>query len=267
MDHIIVSTEREAGTDTDFSIQLNIPAGHTHMSLKMIGLPRSYYNVVSGKNSFLLGSTVYSVAPGFYQISDLVNVLNAMIAPSTVQWNRVAGRLTFLSTQPTLSFPSSSRLYRLMGFNANSTNSFVANTLISTNVVNTTAIDQGYLLCDAVYDESQSSFGNVLESFAVNITSDLSMVVYNNLNIKNGKRLVAGGASAAIKIPVWFKLVNEDGDTLDLQGHPLTFVVHTYTQDEIAAKTYQLLKGVTEMWASYVDEIRSEPVRPTSQGT
>ena len=142
MDHYISSQFRESGSDSAFVYELNIPMDHTHISLRQITLPKTYYNVENGSNTFVLTGNTYTIPQGFYSVSSVVSSVNSLITPNSVAFSPLTGLMTFTSTTGgnTLSFPSTSRLWKILGFTQASTNSFSSLTLVSSNICNLSAI-------------------------------------------------------------------------------------------------------------------------------
>ena len=260
MDHYISTQFRNDGTDTDFTYDLSIPPDHTHVTLRTMSLPKTYYNVENGSNTFIFNTFVYTVPEGYYSVSDLRRTLNTLLGVScTVTYSKLTGKFTFTSVIPgpaPIIFPSTSRLFRPMGFNEASTNNFSGTILVSVNVCNLSAIEECYVICDMVRDECLSTgFANLLCIFPTNSTQDLSLVTYENPNPEIGGKLLtlAKGRTEGGRIHVRFRILNENGYTLNLNGHPLTMSIHTYKEEP---DMYMLLREMSNYLITYLDEQR-----------
>lgn len=260
MDHYISSQFRESGTDTDFTYDLSVPPEHTHITLRSMSLPKSYYNIEDGTNTFIFNTFVYTVPPGYYSVTDLRRALNTLLGVScSVSYSKLTGKFTFTSAVPgpaPLIFPSTSRLFKPMGFLQQSTNTFNGTVLVSVNVCNLSAIEECYVCCDCVRDDCLSTgFANLLCIFPTNTTQDLSLVVYENSNPEIGGKLLTlpKNRTEGAKIHIRFRILNENGYTLNLNGHPLTMTLHTYKQEP---DLYMLLREVSNYMIHYMDEQR-----------
>jgi hypothetical protein len=256
MDHYISSQYRESGgSDTDFTVKMSIPQSHTHICLKALGLPKSYYNVVSGQNTFQFNNNLFSVVPGFYSVSDLKKQMaTLLVGLCTVNWSKITGKFQFTASMQgaTLAFPASTLLWRSLGFAKGSSNSFSGTTLVAPFISNLSVIEEAYVTCSVVRDSSLSAFDNTLAVVAVNAAQDLSLIAYEATNPTLGaKELQLGPVESRSQggTLVAFKLLNELGNTLDLQGHPLTLTVHTFRKEP---DLYSLIASLGEYFLQVV---------------
>lgn len=261
MQHFVSSQFREdpvTGTDSDFSYSLAIPPDHNYISLRAAIIPKSYYSVVDGSNTFELNNVTYTLSEGYYTISDLRRSLNALLlGVCTINYSSLTGKMTFTSVTPAvhLIFPSTSRLYKLLGFAKESDNVFTGTTLVSTQVCNVNVTESIYVTCDAVRDDSFSTgFNNCISVFPANTTKDLSLITYDNVIPEVGGRpLALGPDRAAGTIHVRFRILNEDGETLDFNKHQCQLTLHTYKKEK---DLYGLIKEMSNFFIHYVDEQR-----------
>lgn len=143
-------------------------------------IPKSYYLVQEGSNTFTLkhGASTYviTVPIGNYSMrkfkATLTTLLNAASAfvytvtyPGQSDDSAETGKFVYTVTgnagvQPQFIFPTTSTLYRQMGFEEASTNTFVGNTITSDNVLDFDLVSAIYILsdmCEPGPNQQQSS--------------------------------------------------------------------------------------------------------------
>ena len=222
----INSSNRLSGDRTDFSIDIEqFPAEERFNSVCCLdfSMPKTYYLVNSTHNTFTVDELVPRVVTltvGNYSFTslrvELQAKLNATAPPGwsyTVLANNSTGKYTFSVTgnagiQPDFIFATHD-LAMIIGFERNTTNSFVADTLVSPNIVRIQLIDSILLIADFV-----DSPGNVLQEINVS-ASDLAKINFVQYDIPfNSRRL-----NTPIVKTCNFKLLNSfDGETIDLNG-------------------------------------------------
>lgn len=152
----ISSNNRISGTDGNFQsspIDLGIN-NYDSVCVSQASIPRSFYNIPNGYNSFtlkegLLTASVVIPVASYNRINLQIVLQNRLNASSPNGWlytvsypNKATQGDTFKYTitvtgntsQPQLIFTDG--MFRQLGFNSNSTNTFVANTLTSSNCIN-----------------------------------------------------------------------------------------------------------------------------------
>ena len=155
----INSYSRTSGTNSNFTYKLNIDTAKNYNKVVLLqaSIPKTMYMISSTTNTFILqengSNIIITVPPGNYNKSSFqVVVSNLLTAQSTHGWTYAittpnvniaadTGLYTITvsnnSSQPSLIFTGGNNYcYENLGFNANSTNLFVANTLVSTNTIN-----------------------------------------------------------------------------------------------------------------------------------
>jgi hypothetical protein len=168
------SNKRLSGTHGDFTYKIDTPPDfeYDHICVLNICIPKSYYVVPDGYNTFTLieddREFTVTVPPGNYNRRSLQYTLgNIMTAASlsygyaytyTVTYpNTVTsadtGKYTFIvsnngGVNPILT--TNNQFYEQIGFDPNSVNTFVANELTSTNVIKLQSEDTLYLHSDIV---------------------------------------------------------------------------------------------------------------------
>lgn len=245
------SRRRTSGTsDTDFFYELPISPDkkfNKAVILQMI-VPKSYYLVSSPSNTFtlqenasqatvtmpqgnynrrsfatVLASTLTSSSPSHFNYA--VTFANPVSQQDTGQYTiTVSGNGT---TQPTITFPSSSSLWEPMGFNENSINSFTANTLISTNCVKLQSEDTIYLHSDCC--------GNHNDDVLQEIFSSTGETSFSNIHWVNQGTVEAYAKDLVLKNAntYHFYLTDEDGKTLNTNGLNIQFTLMLYRENTV----------------------------------
>lgn len=190
------SRNRLSGTDGNFTYLVNLPADevYTHVVVLNALIPKSYYLVpVTAQIITLVEkgvNTVVTIPAGDYILSAwLLQVSTSLTAASPNTWTYKAtfpnigttvntGKITITVTgnggfQPALI--CSTTFFEQWGFNKGSTNTFVANTLVSTNVVKLQAEDRVFLLTDMIKGTNSMC---VLLSIASAPSPDFSSIQY-----------------------------------------------------------------------------------------
>lgn len=155
----INSYSRINGTNSNFSYKLQIDQTKNYNKVVVLqaSIPKTYYMISKNSNTFILQENgqniIITVPPGNYNttsfksaVSQLftLNSLNGWTysiisnnSDAVVETNLFTFNVTGNSSQPSIIFSgSNNNCYENLGFNANSVNTFVSNSLISTNVVN-----------------------------------------------------------------------------------------------------------------------------------
>jgi len=152
-------------SDTNFSYTLDIPVNNnfTHVAVLACQIPKSWYNFDVGQNSFTLkegsNSTTILVTIGNYTIFTLCSTLSSILTSSspggftyTVSKSSITGPDTGLlyfsvsgngGVQP--SFLFATQCFIQLGFESNSTNTFVANSLTSVNCISLSPVSSVFI--------------------------------------------------------------------------------------------------------------------------
>lgn len=219
------SADRVSGVDTsNITIKLpNYPIGEafSHVCLIEANIPKSYYMVQAGFNTFTLvelgQNIVITLVPGNYSATCFRACVGAMMtAASTHGWTYTmtwpsptepaTGKFTYTVTGNAGSQPSivcTTNLFEPLGFNANSSNAFVADKLVSTNVVKLQAEDALYIHSDIV-----TNIGNdVLQEVYTNGIPDFGIINYKCMDWQSMAKPMSTSASNAYR----FSLTDENG--------------------------------------------------------
>ena len=231
------SADRASGVDaSNFTIQLpNFPVGESfsHVCLLEANIPKSYYMVQAGFNTFTLvelgqNITITLVPANYSATCFRACVTNMLNAASTHGWTYAitwpsptepaTGKFTYTVTGNAGSQPSivcTTNLHEALGFNANSSNAFAANTLVSTNVVKLQAEDALYLHSDIV-----TAVGNdVLQQLYTNGIPDFGMINYKCMDWQTTSKPMSTSTTNIFR----FSLTDENNRVMNLNG--LNFVM------------------------------------------
>lgn len=235
----INSRKRSSGTDSNFAIQIEVPKTiiYDRIALLDCSIPKSYY-IVRENSYFILsenGNTVQiNVTPGNYTrnsfkiiLQTLLNTLSPLGYTYTITFPNVNiegddGKYTFNVSnnlyQPV--FIINTTLYEQLGFNRNTTYTFVSNKLKSTNVVNFSA-EATLCIRSSIVGASANGGNNILQSIYTTQNQEYSYITYTNPDIdKNSKTYNNIGSNLFT-----FTLTDEDGNEINLNGLNLVFTL------------------------------------------
>lgn len=224
---------REASSSSSFSYILYLPQDATQVSVMQASIPKTYYLVQAGSNTFTLkhgvSTYVITVPIGNYSMRKFKSVLTTLLnAASAFVYTIVypgtddsaeTGKFVYTvsgnaGVQPEFIFPSTSTLYRQMGFEEESTNVFVADTITSANVIDFDIVSAIYILsdiCEAGPNQQQSS--SVLqEIFSQNNVSMSRIGFVNPCPELTAKPLMKD------RTVFTFSICDNDSRPLDLNG-------------------------------------------------
>jgi hypothetical protein len=190
----INSANRISGTDENLTIELNdYGRDWTHVVVLDAAIPLSYYNIRDGENSFTLREDVtdytITIPAANYNRKNLATVLQNLLnaagaydytitVPNTTT-SGDTGKYTYTVTnnggiQPAFIF-TDALICQQLGFDFNSTNTFVGDSLVSVNVTNLASEDNIYIRSNVCSNRDS----NVLQHIIAN-TSSFSNVIFEN---------------------------------------------------------------------------------------
>lgn len=257
----INSARRISGTNSNFRYYLNIDPVQEYDRVVVLAasIPKSYYLVDSSHNHFTLSEGISSTSilfpEGNYSRRSLTTTLQTLLntgSPNgytyTVTYTNIGsgndnGKLTITVTgnggvQPVFTFTD--EMYEQLGFNINSVNTFVADTLVSTNVINLT--NEATLFIHS--NICQNSEGdNVLQEIYTVGDSSYSMINFlNPIPMEYGKNLVSGTTNIYD-----FFLTDEYGNIIDTNGINVNFTLMIYKRNDIDKMIKGAIKYFTLM--------------------
>lgn len=240
--HHISSYQREDGDINNFRQTIKIPANHNRISLVSCSIPKSYYLIMDGHNTFLLDTVQYTLTPGNYSVKTFTTAINALISPASIAFSEITAKFTLTSTtRSVLSFPPDSQVAGVWGFAPGSVNSIVATKLTSTQVCNFQSVSTIYITSSLVADKVQR-FSEILFTLPVSGSSDWSFISFDNPCVIETAKFCslasAGDNTSLLNLPVHFSLLDEDGYHIDTNGIDWTMTIRTWTHEPL----YDLMK-------------------------
>jgi len=236
----IYSNNRTSGSNSNFTVQLpNLDQRYDRVSLVSASIPKTYYNVSSPYNTFILTEGVQTltitVPVGNYSFTSFASVVQSLLIANSFNSityacipNLSLGKLQISSNNviiTTLTFPASSNLYKNFGVYYQSSNSFnSATAFISLNVciftINVILINSS--IVKSVSSVNNSS--NLLSMLGVNSSLPFGSITYENTSPIDNSR------ECQISTSVSFIITDADGTELDLNGIPcnLTLMIFKY---------------------------------------
>lgn len=256
----IDSNNKINGTSSDFSIQLNLDPNDdfTHACVLQCLIPKSYYLIQAGSNTFQLreaASTVtITVPPGNYSRRSFQSVVQSLLTVNSPNlWiysitypNTTiiadSGKFTYSvtgnSSQPSFIF-GSSIIYEQFGFPPNSTQVFISASLTSTNVIKMQREDALYIHSDIVQNKEGN---NILQAvFASSETPSYSNITYRAIDIEANSKPMNSSTGNIYR----FYLTNENGVPIDLNGLNIIISLVLYKQNNLSSLIKGFIKYVT----------------------
>lgn len=243
------SRDRVQGTNSSYvSRALNIPDNKfDSVCLLQASIPRSFYNVPRGRNTFLLEEngiqSVVTITPATYNIYNIQKILgDAMTTASSQGWIYTVTypacdepdtyHFTFRvanngGIQPKLIFNIAFSLDRQLGFDEISVNDFVGDELESKNAVNMSYITRAFIVSDICQSANNSVLEEVLNYADFGLRA---ICYYQQQDVDINSRIFATTNTNS-----WsFSLVDSFGQEIDLNGVPWAISVVLFQRQNIA---------------------------------
>lgn len=249
-----VSTfNRTGGTNEYFTCQLQIPhdAGFDRVVVLQASIPNSFYIVQNGFNTFTLREddidTTITVPAGNYSARVFATVVGNLLTTNSPHMWTYTMALPNQSTEPSTgkftytvsgndSQPSiicTVNVNEQLGFDINTTNTFVANSLVSTSVVNFASESTVFIHSDI----ADSGDSDVLQEIYSNNAITLSRITYLcQVPELYSKMLRTNKANIFT-----FSLTNEKGQLLNLNGVDMELTLCLYKRDSTPDKIRQYI--------------------------
>ena len=245
----IDSNNRTSGSHTNFSISLDINRNYyDKCCLLQLSVPKSFYNFPSGKNTFTLREknlggttdTTITIPPANYNVINICNVLSSIMTSSSTKGYTYSvsfplqsstsgsnGLLTFTCSQNNPLYQSqlifTTSCHQQLGFERNSTNSFVTGSLTSTNIISLSLVNRIYLKSSICSTSEQSILQEVLQTFP-----DYSYIYFLQQNIDAySKDFVSQGDNT-----FRFTITDKYGDIIDTNGLNVMFSILLYKKND-----------------------------------
>ena len=251
--YYVDSHNRSSGTHSDFSYALNLVGSYDSVVILQASIPKSYYLVQAGRNTFTLsegGTDVTVTLPvGTYSRSSFQQqLINSLNAASPNNWDYIitipnvnvtadTAKYTYQvqgnSSQP--SFIIGDYLYEQLGFNDNTTYTFSSNLLESVNAVKFQLEDTLFINSDIVAGEED----NTLQEIFTDGTSDYGKVSWVCPSIEAYSKPLSSTTNGIFH----FWISDEDGNPIDLNGQNVVFTLMIYKKENV----YSLIKNILKM--------------------
>lgn len=243
---IVDSYLRYSGTSSNFSINLNLPSycsDFDRIALNQISLPRSWYDVATNFNTFTLRegatSVIITVPVGMYNVNSLGTTIATLLSSTSpngftytltypnsatvVNTNKYTITCSNIVATKQLIFTNS--MYQQLGFASNSTNTFNADTLTSTNSISISYINRVFLKSNAC----STSQANILNEILVaGQYPSTSFVYYENINFDTNSKEFTNPFNNS-----WdFSLYDRYGNIIDLNGLEMVFSLIFYKKSK-----------------------------------
>ena len=245
---IVNSANRLSGTPYNFQVKLNIDNNQKYdrVSLLSAVVAKTYYQVQAGSNTFQLSenetATLIVIPVGTYSRDSFANVLAGLLtANSANEWIytitypnlRTAaetGLFTYSVTGNNGSQPQfimgSDNIHNQLGFQPNTTYSFVGNSLKSNHVCNFSSEPCIYIKSNICYNAVSSD--NILQEIYTAGFPYNSFISYTNFNPEfNYKTLVNHNGLYN------FYITDSNGVFLDTNGIDSTFTIMIWKSNKI----------------------------------
>lgn len=243
-----------SGTPTDFTYRIDLPKNNLFNRVAVIhaNLNKSWYVVESNKNTFTLteengsSSAIVTIPVGNYTKTTFINTLPTILnnaSPNgytyTMTYSDVTGKYTYTCVGHTLQsafvFAGDERVHKQMGFDNDSTNTFTAGTLTSSNVINFQFTNSILIRSDCVSD----TVDNVLQEigcghipYRATINWDASDLDLNSKVLKTNETNV-------------FRFILTDGEhhILDLGGtkNSIHMTLVFYRRNDLHERQFHLI--------------------------
>ena len=247
--YYINSNERISGNQTNFNckkLDLN-GIQYTHCAVKQVGIPKVFPNIPTSYNTMTLiensVSRTITLEVGYYNKNTMISVLPVLLnSASVINGNNWIYTMSYRTAtdiqnfkftfsvsgnggfQPSFSF-TEDQIWLQLGFDVG-THPFVANTLVSHNIINFNPTSKLYIRSDLV---SSSNDSVLQEIFSIDLVPFGSIIFYQNQgNLDLESKLLVGNQKDSFNI----QLVNENGQLVDLQGQYWSFSIIFYVRQD-----------------------------------
>ena len=248
------SHKRLSGTHSNFSYYFDFRnEDYDHCVVLQATIPKSYYLVRPGENTFVLnenGNHVVISMPignysrtsfGFqlqYQLNtNSPNGYTYVMSTPNNQQTSDTGLYTWTVSnnagiQP--SFIVGEYLYEQLGFNSNTTYNFVGNSLTSINVVKFQLEDSLFIHSDI----ASNGVDNVLQEILGSYGTDFSAITYACPDVEAYAKPIVSNTNNIYN----FYLTDEDGVEINLNGQNIVFTLLLFKKDPMNKLIKQFLQ-------------------------
>lgn len=254
--YYINSNNRISGTHSNMLYKLDLhDLNPDRVAVLACNIPKSYYLIQDGSNTFTLdengNQATITITPSNYSRTTLLNVVKTALNASSplgytydisVPATSIGdtGFYTFTVTgnagiQPDFIF-GSNNLHETLGFEADTTYSFVGDTLTSVDVIKLQKEDTIYIRSNMC----TNGMDNILQEIYSTSNSDFSNIVYYNPDVQMYSKKLTSNNDNIFN----FYLTNENGEPMDLNGQNWQMTLIVYKNDD---RFYRLFKEFSKL--------------------
>ena len=242
---IVDSADRISGSSNNFSINIPMPTDNNYNRILVNSaiIPKSFYLIRDTYNTFILkeGTNLWTITIpiGNYTLSEFTTSIQALLDDHTfiaftyvMTFSKRLGKFTWTvsgnsGVQP--SFIFTTNVFEPFGFDKNSTNLFVADTITSSNIINLNPNEIIYICSDLV----NNSQNQILEAIPMCNIPDYSYQYYQNTSTHTIKELTNNRNQTFT-----FQIKDSFHRLLDLNGKNIVFTLCIHKEDN----TNELIK-------------------------
>lgn len=246
--------QSESTTNFSHILDIDNDEDYTHVVVLDCSIPKTSYSISSPNNTFTIDEEIDSISstrtitmsPGNYTRDSFRKVLKSKLNdnPSTYvydityeninntqdtgkyfySWTNINGT----AIEPTFNITN---FYEQMGFNKNSTNTFVSGSLTSSNVINLRVESTYFILSDIC----QQRGINILQNITSVGTSDYNYIVFKNQSPYEYAKLYTRTITNTFN----FNITDENFNNIDINGLNVIFTLMLFKKNDINS----LIKG------------------------
>jgi len=250
------SRNRTSGSSSDFSYYFDFPrdSKYNKVCLLQASIPKSFYMIQDGEHFTLQEGVLtaqITVSSANYTRKSFAAVLQTSLTTNSPNgWTYVitytnsstlgdTGKYTYTvsgngGAQPIFTFANDNGMYRHMGFDETSSNTFVGDSLISTNVINLQRDTTLFIHSDIVRGDNS----NILQEIYAADSPDYSSVTFLQQDVEAYSKDISFSSSNTYN----FYLTNEYSEKIDLNGQNFDFTILMYKSNDIHDMIRQFMK-------------------------
>jgi hypothetical protein len=260
----INSRNRDSGTDSDFSITLELQKDDEFDKCVILAgsIPKSYYLIASPYNSFklydiLLGDITITIPEGNYSRRSFQHTVETLLNAASVNYTfeilyaaansvdkgkfsfKVYGKSTsiLIIGSNKVAFKFTTNVFEQLGFNKNSTNYFNNGLLDSANVLKFQLEDSIFLRTDMCDNEGVNE--NIIQEFYSSSDKTFSNITYQMIDLEANSRNMIQSPSNSFR----FYLTDENNLPINLNGLNFNFTLCCYKSNNLS----RMLKGFIKL--------------------
>ena len=245
---VVDSSQRVSGTSSNFTINLNLPSfvqEFDRVALNQISIPRSWYDVESGVNTFQFkegsGGTLktITITPGMYNVTTLGTAIATLLTTnsqngytytisypnSALTVNNNLFTFTCSNTVTVFYLIFAGSMYQQIGFASNTTYTSTSGVLTSVNSISISYINRVFLVSNACNTSYNSYLQEILIAGQFPSTS---FIFWENLNYDTNSKEFTNPQNNC-----WdFTIYDRYGNVINLHGLELVFSLIFYKKNK-----------------------------------